>query len=234
MQLYHASPSLAVTELRQRALKEASSEKELVIDPDLFVALKSHLPQISRVEIQLKRGRAHNELTKFRYDVILHIDNAPVPHVEGHWLRWPKGSSDISELRRLLDDTKPEILGITGLLNARCGQDVQVLKLIASAEAPKIVADLQKEMEDFDVSESMEPEDLWELGEELGYEVELTWGTGSSDECDLVLRRRNGTVVKSLRRRTKGGKNWRQLRIPGAVMPTIQWSPRSIAILFLS
>ncbi|HEY6119317.1 MAG TPA: amino acid adenylation domain-containing protein, partial [Pyrinomonadaceae bacterium] len=196
VQLYHAPPSLAVTELRQRALKEVSREKELVIDPALFVALKSHLPQISRVEIQLKRGRARNELTKFRYDVILHIDNAPVPRVEGRWLRWPKGSSDIRELRRLLENTKPELLGITGLLNARCGQDVQVLKLIASPEAPKIVADLQKELEDFDVSGSMEPEDLWELGAELGYEVELTWGTASSDECDLVLRRRNSTVVE--------------------------------------
>jgi len=196
VQLYHASPSLALAELRQRALKEAGREKELVIDPDLFVALKSHLPQISRVEIQLKRGRARNELTKFRYDVILHIDKAPAPRVEGRWLRWPKGSSDISELRRLLEDTKPEILGITGLLNARCAQDVQVLKLMASAAAPENVADLQKDMADFGVSGSVEPEDLWEFGEELGYEVELTWGTGSSDECDLVLRRRNGTVVE--------------------------------------
>jgi amino acid adenylation domain-containing protein len=196
VQLHHAPPSLAVTELRQRAEREASREKELAIDSGLFAVLKSHLPQISRVEVQLKRGRARNEFTKFRYDVILHVDKAPVPRVEGRWLRWPKGSSDMSELRRLLEDTKPEILGITGLLNARVSRDVQVLKLIASEEAPENVADLQKALEDFGVSGSVEPEDLWALGEELGYEVELKWGAGSNDECDLVLRRSDSTVVE--------------------------------------
>lgn len=196
VQLYRASPSLAVSELRQRAKNEASREKELVIDPDLFAVLKNHLPQISRVEIQLKRGRACNELTKFRYDVILHIDKAPVPRVAGRWLEWPKGSSDVGELRRLLADTKPEILGITGLLNARCMQDVRLLKLIGSEEAPENVGGLQRAVQDFAPSESVELEDLWGLGEELGYEVEVKWGAGATDECDVVLRRTDSAVVE--------------------------------------
>ncbi len=49
-------------------------EGELVIDPAFFVALKDAGDRISDVEIFLKRGRYQNELTRFRYDVFLHVE----------------------------------------------------------------------------------------------------------------------------------------------------------------
>src|SRR5262249_31316491 len=75
VQIYNAQPSTPISEIRERADKESRQEKELVLDPALFLALKLHLARISRVEMQLKRGTSLNELTKFRYDVILHIGN---------------------------------------------------------------------------------------------------------------------------------------------------------------
>ena len=53
-----------------------ADEPELVIDPALFAALPGRLPRISHVEVQLRRGRTHNELTRFRYDAILHVKRA--------------------------------------------------------------------------------------------------------------------------------------------------------------
>ena len=44
---------------------------ELVLDPAFFHALGQADPRLGRVAVLLKRGRVHNELTKFRYDVLL-------------------------------------------------------------------------------------------------------------------------------------------------------------------
>ena len=73
VQLYQAPASVSISELRQRIASRLAREQRLIIDPEFFIALKEHLPQISHVEIQLKRGYYQNELTRFRYDVVLHL-----------------------------------------------------------------------------------------------------------------------------------------------------------------
>ncbi|MEP6703341.1 MAG: amino acid adenylation domain-containing protein [Acidobacteriota bacterium] len=196
IELFEARSSSATAESVQRARKEVSQEKELAIDSGLFAALKSHLPTISRVEIQLKRGRARNELTKFRYDVILHMGNAAAPRVDGTWLQWRKDVADLNALRRLVENTRPEILGISGLLNDRLVQDVRALQLAAAEDAPATVEDLRRSLKQAEVVGSVDPEDVWMLGAELGYETELKWGVGSRDSCDLVLRRCDSPVVE--------------------------------------
>ncbi len=52
-----ASPSLSRDELRQRVRRSMAHEKELVIDPAFFAALRQRFPQICNIDIRLKRGR---------------------------------------------------------------------------------------------------------------------------------------------------------------------------------
>ncbi len=52
--------------------RSAADESELVIDPQFFLDLRQRLPKITAVSITPKRGRSRNELTRFRYDVVLH------------------------------------------------------------------------------------------------------------------------------------------------------------------
>ncbi|MFQ3562538.1 hypothetical protein QZN11_37845, partial [Streptomyces gramineus] len=60
-------------------------EKELLVDPEYFSALAHHVPDLAGTDIQLKRGTAHNELTRYRYDATLYktgitphpLDDAP-------------------------------------------------------------------------------------------------------------------------------------------------------------
>lgn len=76
VQLFQAEPFLTREQFQQRVQLQLFQEMELVIDPDLFYALKQHFPQISDVQIQLMRGQDHNELTQFRYNVILCVGAA--------------------------------------------------------------------------------------------------------------------------------------------------------------
>ena len=72
VQLTQAPNSLSTVKLQQR-ISERMQEKRLIINPEFFLALKETLPQISHVDIQLKRGHYQNELTRFRYDAVIHV-----------------------------------------------------------------------------------------------------------------------------------------------------------------
>jgi SAM-dependent methyltransferase len=94
VQLYQAEPSLTCEQLRQRVQMQMFQETELVIDPTFFTALKQRFPQISDVQIQLMRGRHHNELTQFRYNAILYIDAETDPPSPPYQARLPRGEQE--------------------------------------------------------------------------------------------------------------------------------------------
>ena len=88
VQLHKAEPSLSREELQQRVLQQIAMEDELVVEPDFFHALRQHLPKIGQVQVHLKRGRHHNELTRFRYDVVLRIGETEGAPADVSWLDW--------------------------------------------------------------------------------------------------------------------------------------------------
>jgi SAM-dependent methyltransferase len=123
IQLYQAPDSLSCDALWQRIQKKVRQENELVIAPEFFRALPEHLPQIGRVEINLKRSRARNELSCFRYDVVLHV-NETSEEIQCEWLDWNRESLSVSALRDRISRL-PEVLGVTGVPNtfaAGCGR----------------------------------------------------------------------------------------------------------------
>ena len=73
IQLYRASDEITGEQLQQRIAKAIVQEGQMAIDPDFFQALGQYLPEISHVQIQLRQGRYHNEMSEFRYDAILHV-----------------------------------------------------------------------------------------------------------------------------------------------------------------
>ncbi len=85
IQFYQSPPDLTVGQLRQRIQKNVQFNQELVVDPAFFAALPAGLPQIGAVKVELKRGHAHNEMTKYRYDVVIQ-KQPPVAVVDG--CRW--------------------------------------------------------------------------------------------------------------------------------------------------
>ncbi|NEO24196.1 MAG: class I SAM-dependent methyltransferase, partial [Moorea sp. SIO4A5] len=77
VQLYQATPSLSRQQLLEKIDRQMEEEKELLVSPELFVALKEKHPEITHVQIRLQRGTEHNELNKYRYSVLLHIEAQP-------------------------------------------------------------------------------------------------------------------------------------------------------------
>ena len=173
VQFYQADDDLSIEQFRQRIKTRMKNEEDLVISPDFFVVLQQYLPQISGVEIQLKRGRYHNELSKFRYDVLLHINRDHVFGNPDHCLDWQKNSLDFNSVKQLILENKDQIIEIKNIPNPRLIQEIYLLDLIENKNI-KNVKELKQELARLDGT-GIEPEDWWELETEADAEIRISW-----------------------------------------------------------
>lgn len=195
VQMYRATDKLSSEQLRQRIKKSIDNEEELVIDPDLFLALGQYLDRISHVEIQLKRGRFHNELTLFRYDVILHIDKEIAASADPRQLDWQKDSLTLPIIRQLLLDSQPKVLVINNIPNARLQAEIQYLERLQNDNLTT-VNEVRSIRQQFN-GEGIEPEDWWDLSEVIPYTVYVNWSATQAKDCyDVVLQWRSDLTNK--------------------------------------
>jgi pristinamycin I synthase-3/4 len=71
IELMNATESMVPEAVRAAVERRLLLEKELVLDPRFFVALQSVVDGISGLDIRVKQGSASNELTRYRYDVVI-------------------------------------------------------------------------------------------------------------------------------------------------------------------
>jgi SAM-dependent methyltransferase len=112
VQFHHAPDSMSRAEFVTRVKQKVAHEEELAIDPAFFSSLRARIPALGRVEILPKREAHLNEMTRFRYQAVLHV-GAPGPDLirpipperiapEAALLRWiasDQGPSTVGEQR---------------------------------------------------------------------------------------------------------------------------------------
>ena len=186
---YRAPSSQTIDRLAQRVYKGLVEEEELVIDPAYFLALKERLPQISQVRVFPKRGFAHNELTRFRYHVVINIGEPVRRTVEVDWRDWRREQFSLDMLRETLRQDQPELLGLSAVPNARLAGEVKMLTALASEDRSLTAAESRNRLPD---EPGIEPEELLQLGDEFPYLVDVSWsGHGADGAFDVLLRRKD-------------------------------------------
>ena len=118
-------------------------ERDLLLAPGFFLALAQQQPAITHVEVWPKRGRFHNQLTRFRYEAVLHIGDAVEPRRDLTWLDWQRQKLTIAEVRRRLSETRPETLAIRNIPNARLDEEVAALDWLREAGPAETIAQLR-------------------------------------------------------------------------------------------
>ncbi|MHA6794020.1 non-ribosomal peptide synthetase [Pseudonocardia bannensis] len=166
--------------LRRAVDAAVAWEGELLCDPDFFAVLPTVIPGLAGVDLEVKRAVAHDELSRYRYDVVLRRaggrEGEPAPLVPGE-LVWADGSTEppagagavgeLADLAAHLRDHRPAALRVTGIPNARLTPDLAALLVVDGGSAVP--------------SPGVDPEDLHELGAELGYRTAVTWTAGDAD-----------------------------------------------------
>jgi SAM-dependent methyltransferase/acyl carrier protein len=185
VQLYQASDTTSTSQLKQLVQEHITQEEELLIDPTFFNDLRQHFPCINQVQIQPKRGNYHNELTRFRYDVILHIDSqAPaISDAEIDWLDWHTEHLTLDKVRQLLESNQPKAMGISSVPNSRFQREIQVLSRTDNLET---IEQLQNEIL-LASNRGVNPESWWELSLILPYSIEISWSNSGADGSYAVI-----------------------------------------------
>jgi amino acid adenylation domain-containing protein len=190
VEFHQSPPGTKRNQLNRNIMNRWAREKELVIDPAFFTGLKHHIHRVKHAGIHLKRGQYMNELSKFRYDVILRVGPVEYPENDLSCLDWQKDKMIVSALRRVLEDKKPLYLGINNIPNGRISEDIRVLKWLKRQDPIETKAqflDLTWGNEHIGV----DPEEFWGLEEEFPYDVDITVSDSRAfDMYDVLFRQR--------------------------------------------
>ncbi|MFS8065776.1 MAG: amino acid adenylation domain-containing protein, partial [Byssovorax sp.] len=199
VQLYQAPDALSRKDLLLRVRSHAEREEELLVSPELFDAIRARLPQVSGVRILNKRGRHHNEMTMFRYDVIIEVGSAPDPLSDVIWIDASEPELSLPEIRRALGSGAPDAVGFCRLPDQRVAAAMKTVEWLASAgEGSVETAGEHRLALKSQRACGVDPEDLWELAGELGYEVHALRTTPRAPGfIDVVLRRTGAAAVRS-------------------------------------
>ncbi|MEU5958580.1 amino acid adenylation domain-containing protein [Streptomyces sp. NPDC047525] len=168
-----AQPHASDEELKALVEQALLAERELVVAPEWFAEWAQDRPV--GLDIRLKPGQA-NELTRHRYEVVLHkepadvLDLADVPAVP-----WGREVSELAGLDSCVDRAGGRPVRVTGIPNARLVGEAEAATAAGSphATAPS--------------GEPLDPHDLAEWARQRGQDTVLTWSGDAAHTFDAVL-----------------------------------------------
>uniref|UniRef100_UPI0021E14437 non-ribosomal peptide synthetase n=1 Tax=Streptomyces sp. LS1784 TaxID=2851533 RepID=UPI0021E14437 len=188
VQLHRAVDGTDLGAVRRAVEQALSVEKELLVDPDFFTVLREHGADIGAVAVEVKRGRHHNELTRYRYDVTLHKRTA-VP-VEARDLSWNRDVADLAELRELLRRPGTGPVRLTGVPNRRVAREADLARAVQNGDGT--LAELRERLHAPEDDNLPDPEDFHALAEDLGLRVDVTWSADVPEALDVLFADRPG------------------------------------------
>ncbi|WP_129780154.1 non-ribosomal peptide synthetase [Peristeroidobacter soli] len=176
VQLSRASAQTTVGRLRSRIARAVAQDKELVLNPAFFHVLAAHLG-MGGVEILLKRGRFDNELTRYRYDVVMNGARVePVTHET-----FDGSAPDVLErVAAQLALKQSSAIAMRGIPNLRLARDLAAWRRLQAGDEQMTVGELLAQLEK-EAPAGIDPEMLWTLGEAHGYHVEISWTPNVTD-----------------------------------------------------
>ena len=212
VELGRASADATRADLATKAAARAADDAELVVDPALFAALRSVVPELATVDVRLKAGRFDNEMTRFRYDVVLtrragstDIESAEVESAgaETAGAETAGGASSLretvtaaattlDEVRRAISTAlvhQPETIRVPAIPNARLRRELALVGVLENPDGPAAVGAIREALEAVDPG--VDPSVAVSLATELGtgsYRVRAVPSANRLDHFDLVLR----------------------------------------------
>jgi ubiquinone/menaquinone biosynthesis C-methylase UbiE len=201
VELFHAADALSVGELRDRIERRIQHDRELVISPSYFMELQRRLPKVSRVEIQLRRGRADNEMTRYRYNAILNVGQGTQAPFKLEFQDWTGRELTLDDIRSEFLRHPHRPVGFKGIQNARIEEDLAALVFLRDADATLTAGELRRELEQ-KTARGLHPQDLFDLDAGSGFKVFLSWAAcrpdGSYDAVFIPARSLQGETLPAI------------------------------------
>ncbi|MFE2297689.1 amino acid adenylation domain-containing protein [Streptomyces sp. NPDC059445] len=188
-----AHPYASLSEVRTLVEQALLAERELVVAPEWFADwAREHA---GGVDIRLKAGQAHNELTRHRYEVVLHkaptdvLDLSGVPAVA-----WGGEVTGLAGLGGCVERAAGGPVRVTGIPNARLTEEAA-----ATAPAGRGPATVASAIAGRGTGAAMpptvapsglplDPEEVADWARRQGLDAVLTWSGETVHAFDVILR----------------------------------------------
>lgn len=181
----HSPDSGTMSSFKEVVQNRVRIEDELVADPAFFYKLPELIPEITGVDVQLRKGHALNETTKYHYDVWLYTGTAPQESRPDLSLDWKEVGS-LAEAENIIAKNAGTILAFHHILNARTAKDHYLLQLMKTAAPDISLKSIKVELEN--VTGGIHPDLFRELAKRYQYQAHIRWTTDGTDGLfDVVL-----------------------------------------------
>jgi hypothetical protein len=184
--LAKAPPQASARWLKRKVSLAIEQDRELVIDPQFFLDFAASNPRICDVQILLKRGRAHNEMTRYRYDVVLHVGETAAaswrPDAE-----WQVGDLSAADLVSRFETRPLSSARILNVPNRRLASDLAAVRRLWSADDRQSVGEIRQSTA-AEADAGIDPEDFWKLADTTALDVQIGCSPHSADgRFDVAL-----------------------------------------------
>jgi amino acid adenylation domain-containing protein len=187
IEVARAGPATTREDVRARVERRKRHEQELLVRPEFFERLCSDGVAAAEFEIQLKRGRAANELTRFRYDVVLQVGQRTAPAPAFDEIAWEQVGS-VAKLEAIIKHRRPAALVVRGVPNARLLEAIDAAAWLDTGVGIVTVGEW-REQRNASSEPGVDPEALWSLEETTSYRVHVGWSAAGGAQFDALLRR---------------------------------------------
>jgi amino acid adenylation domain-containing protein len=176
VQLERADAGVTVGQLKSRIAWAIERDKELLIDPRFFAELPEHMSGVTAAQILIKHTRSDNELTRYRYDVVLEVGGSRTI-VGQQQIAWsPEDPRRVSQLLK----TAPAFVRLCGIPSRRLFRNLEATTLTGNSDESTTVGELRELLEQSTVR-GEDPETFVELGATNGFKTQVTWHLGAED-----------------------------------------------------
>jgi hypothetical protein len=177
---------MRVGEMREKIEERMNEERELVVSERFFEEMKREEIEIGEVEIKVKGGRRENELTKYRYDVIVRKGREE-ERAGGKEVEWEAEQMSVEKLSEMLREGREERIKVKGIINRRVERELRLVEEVKRARVEEKVEEIWERISE-EEGRGEEVERMVQVGEEEGYRVEVRWGDGAK-EMEVEYRR---------------------------------------------
>src|SRR5690606_32304223 len=176
-QLHRTKDTVSIATFKKIVANRVRLEDELTMDPACFYRLPALVPQITGVDIQLRRGKFLNEITKYHYDVWLYVNrdqkySEPVQIEKWH---------SIELVERLLEQAHGRTVAIQEIPNQRTASDLTIATKLEELSDSDTIGTLKKYVEQIAGHDGVDPNDLWDVAGRYGYYGHVRWSTDGTD-----------------------------------------------------
>ncbi|MEV7941741.1 amino acid adenylation domain-containing protein, partial [Kitasatospora sp. NPDC088264] len=168
-------PTATPAAVRAAVQQAVLTERELVLDPEWFTRWAADHPGV-QADIRLKPGRARNELTRHRYEVVLH--KAAPDAVSAEALPttvWGRQAYDLGDLAELCRSAGTAPIRVTRIPNARLAAEVEAAAAAGVIPPPTAAGP------------ALDPQDLLDWAARLGWGAVTVWTPGVVECFDAVV-----------------------------------------------